>query len=93
VLNVACITVLLLTPLCVALAYALGRHVGQHMTIPWRPIFQLVDHRQRCLGHDRGRVQREIGALVPVPAWAWDELLAMRRPLGGVAWRRRVTAR
>jgi hypothetical protein len=67
-----------------ATAYAVGRRRGQGVTIPWRPIFQIVDHRHRCLGHDRARVERDLGSLLPVPPWAWDELLALRRPLDTV---------
>ena len=48
--------------------------------MPWRPIFQLVDHRTHCLGHDPIRVQAELGSLFALPAVAWGELLAMRRP-------------
>jgi hypothetical protein len=77
----ASIVIALLTPLIAVIAYGLGRRPGKRMTVPWRPIFQLVDHRQRCLGHDRTRLQREIGTLLSVPPWAWDQLLALRRPL------------
>ncbi len=49
--------------------------------MPWRPIFQLVDHRAHCLGHDAARVRSELGALLPLTPVAWGELLAMRRPV------------
>jgi len=29
--------------------------------MPWRPIFQLVDHRTHCLRHEPARVQAELG--------------------------------
>jgi hypothetical protein len=77
------VILLLSAPVIGVTAYLAGRRAASRMTVPWRPIFQLVDHRTRCLGHDRTRVQRELGALLPVPPWAWEELLAMRRPLGG----------
>jgi len=65
----------------VLLGYVAGRHAAKKKTVPWRPIFQLVDHRTRCLGHDQARVERELGDLLQIPAWAWGELFAMRRPL------------
>jgi hypothetical protein len=49
--------------------------------MPWRPIFQLVDHRTHCLGHEPTRVQAELGALFSLSSLAWGELLAMRRPV------------
>lgn len=49
--------------------------------MPWRPIFQLVDHRTHCLGHEPAQVQRDLGARLPLPPVAWGELLAMRRPI------------
>jgi hypothetical protein len=66
-------------PVVVLGAYLAGRHSRRKGTIPWRPIFQLVDHRTRCLGQDRPRVQRELGLLLHVPPWAWDEIFAMRK--------------
>ena len=65
----------------VAAAYRLGRRAGMRQTIPWRPIFQLVEHRTRCLQHERARVERELGPLLGIPPWAWQELFALRRPL------------
>jgi len=64
-----------------AVAYVSGRRAGRRKTVPWRPIFQLVDHRVRCLGHERVQVQQEIGSLLHIPPWAWDEIFAMRKPL------------
>jgi len=49
--------------------------------MPWRPIFQLVDHRTHCLGHEPARVQHELGSQLPLTPLAWRELLAMRRPV------------
>ncbi len=49
--------------------------------MPWRPIFQLVDHRTRCLGHDAGRVRAELGSVIPLTPAAWNEILGMRRPV------------
>lgn len=49
--------------------------------MPWRPIFQLVDHRAHCLGHDVSRVRAELGNIVPLSPAAWGELTAMRRPV------------
>jgi hypothetical protein len=49
--------------------------------MPWRPIFQLVDHRAHCLGQDPRRIQAELGSRLPLPPVAWRELLAMRRPV------------
>jgi hypothetical protein len=65
----------------VVTAYGLGRRAGKRQTIPWRPIFQLVEHRTRCLRHERARVERELGPLLGIPPWAWQELFALRRPL------------
>ncbi len=65
----------------VVAAYHMGRRAGMRQTIPWRPIFQLVEHRTRCLGQDPTRVQGDLGPLLGVPAWAWSELFALRRPL------------
>jgi hypothetical protein len=65
----------------VAAAHAAGRRAGKRLTVPWRPIFQLVDHRTRCLGQQRARVQQDLGSRLPIPPWAWEELFAMRRPL------------
>jgi hypothetical protein len=78
----------LVPPAVVLAAYAAGRRAGKRTTVPWRPIFQLVDHRVRCLGHDRGRVQKEIEVWLHIPAWAWQEILGMRTPLD----RRRLRA-
>ena len=58
--------------------------------MPWRPIFQLVDHRAHCLGHEPARVRAELGALLPLPPVAWGELLAMRRPVRPAGLRPRV---
>jgi hypothetical protein len=49
--------------------------------MPWRPIFQLVDHRTHCLRHEPARVQAELGTLFSLSSLAWGELLAMRRPV------------
>ncbi len=49
--------------------------------MPWRPIFQLVDHRIHCLGHDSVRVRDDLGAVLPLSPVAWTELSAMRRPV------------
>jgi len=68
-------------PLVSIAAYRAGRRTGGRKTMPWRPIFQLVDHRTHCLGHEPAQVQRDLGALLPLPPVAWRELLAMRRPL------------
>jgi hypothetical protein len=65
----------------VLVARHLGRRAGMRQTIPWRPIFQLVEHRTRCLGQDPARVQSELGPQLGVPPWAWGELFALRRPL------------
>jgi hypothetical protein len=75
------IVAILAVPSAALAAYAAGRRATRRMTVPWRPIFQLVDHRTRCLGQDRGRVQAELGELLRIPSWAWSELFAMRRPL------------
>jgi len=79
---------LVLAAVCIVLAlavivaaYRLGRRAGKRQTIPWRPIFQLVEHRTRCLHHDRSRVERELGPALGIPPWAWKELFALRRPL------------
>jgi hypothetical protein len=72
-------------------AYRLGRRAGKRQTIPWRPIFQLVEHRTRCLHHDRLRVERELGAALGIPSWAWKELFALRRPLARRAAAERLT--
>jgi hypothetical protein len=73
--------VVLVAVLSIVLSYDVGRRAGARMTIPWRPIFQLVDHRTRCLGCARARVESELGPLLRIPPWAWGELFAMRRPL------------
>jgi hypothetical protein len=65
----------------VLVANRLGRRAGMRETVPWRPIFQLVEHRKRCLAHDRVRVQRDLGPVLGIPEWAWAELAALRRPL------------
>jgi hypothetical protein len=62
-------------------AYRAGRRTGGRKTMPWRPIFQLVDHRMHCLGHEPARVQAELGARLELPPVAWSELLATRRRL------------
>ena len=76
------ITIMLLAaPLALLAGYSAGRAAARTKTISWRPIFQLVDHRARCLGHERPRLARELGERLGIPPWAWDELLAIRRPL------------
>lgn len=65
----------------VRVARRLGHRAGMQQTIPWRPIFQLLEHRVRCLDHDHARVQRELGPSLGIPDWAWTELSALRRPL------------
>jgi hypothetical protein len=68
-------------PVVAIAAYRAGRRTGGRKTMPWRPIFQLVDHRTHCLGHEATRVQHDLGALLALPPVAWGELLAMRRPV------------
>jgi hypothetical protein len=87
--NAMAVVGMVVTVAACVTAYAVGRRRGQGVTIPWRPIFQIVDHRHRCLGHDRARVERDLGSVVPVPPWAWDEVLALRRPLDTVRARSR----
>jgi hypothetical protein len=65
----------------VLVASRLGRRAGMRETVPWRPIFQLVEHRARCLAHDRLRVERDLGPILGIPEWAWTELATLRRPL------------
>jgi hypothetical protein len=72
-------------------AYRAGRRTGGRKTMPWRPIFQLVDHRTHCLGHDPARVQHDLGALLALPPVAWGELLAMRRPMPPIMRQRVAT--
>jgi hypothetical protein len=60
--------------------------------MPWRPIFQLVDHRTHCLGHEPARVQAELGAQFSLSSLAWGELLAMRRPVKASPVRVRAVA-
>jgi hypothetical protein len=67
-------------PVVAKRAYRAGRRAGGRKTMPWRPIFQLVDHRTHCLGHDAAQVEADLGALFPLPPVAWEQLLAMRRP-------------
>jgi hypothetical protein len=83
---------LLAVPTAVFLGYVAGRHTAKKKTVPWRPIFQLVDHRRRCLGHERARIERELGDLLQIPAWAWGEVFAMRRPLDRRTLRPRTVA-
>jgi hypothetical protein len=71
-------------PVVATRAYEAGRRAGGRKTMPWRPIFQLVDHRAHCLGHDATRVKDELGVLFPLPPVAWGQLLAMRRPAAPV---------
>ena len=63
----------------VVVSYAAGRSAGKRETVPWRPIFQLVDHYRKCLGEDPAAVRGRLTAALDVPPWAWDELLR-RRP-------------
>jgi hypothetical protein len=80
--TVAVILPLTLVPVVViAIARRCGRRAAARETLPWRPIFQLVEHRTRCLGHDPARVERDLGPILGIPAWAWRELFALRRPL------------
>jgi len=62
-------------------AYRAGRRIAGRKTMPWRPIFQLVDHRTRCLDHDPARVRDDLGSIVPLSPVAWAELSATRRPV------------
>jgi hypothetical protein len=78
---VVAIVIVLVGTVAVVVAYQLGRHTGMHQTIPWRPIFQLIEHRSRCLAHDHSRVQRDLGPPLGIPEWAWSELSVLRRPL------------
>jgi hypothetical protein len=73
-------------------AYWAGRRTSGRKTMPWRPIFQLVDHRVHCLGHEPAKVRAELGALLPLTPVAWGELLAMRRPIKVTRMRARVAA-
>lgn len=70
-----------LAPLIARRAYRAGQRAGGRKTMPWRPIFQLVDHRTRCLGHDPARIRRDLDAAFALPPVAWRELLARRPPL------------
>src|SRR4051794_14582035 len=65
----------------VLVSYVAGRSAGRRETVPWRPIFQLVDHYGRCLGENHETVRRRLSAALDVPPWAWDELLRRRAPL------------
>lgn len=80
-LSAVSIVIVLAVPTVLLGAYAAGRLAGRRKTVPWRPIFQLVDHRTHCLGHEAARVQQDLGMLLAIPPWAWAELFAMRRPL------------
>jgi hypothetical protein len=71
-------------------AWRIGRRTGGRKTMPWRPIFQLVDHRVHCLGHQPERVRADLGSRLPLPTVAWGELLAMRRPAPAIPLRRRA---
>jgi hypothetical protein len=70
-----------LVPLVARRAYRAGQRTGSRKTMPWRPIFQLVDHRTRCLGHDPTRVRNELATAFALPSVAWKELLALRPPI------------
>jgi len=63
----------------VLVSYVAGHSAGKRETVPWRPIFQLVDHYRKCLGEDPAAVQARLTGALDVPPWAWDELLR-RRP-------------
>jgi hypothetical protein len=67
--------------LVVVASYLAGRVAGKRETIPWRPIFQLVDHYTRCRGEDPAAVRARITAELQIPSWAWQELLRRREPL------------
>jgi len=73
-------------------AYWAGRRTSGRKTMPWRPIFQLVDHRTHCLGHDAEKVRADLGTLLPLTPVAWRELLAMRRPVNVARLRPRAAA-
>lgn len=49
--------------------------------MPWRPIFQLVEHRIHCLGHDPKGVRNDLAGALPLSPAAWAELTAIRRPV------------
>jgi hypothetical protein len=66
----------------IAAAFAAGRSVGKRQTIPWRVIFQLAEHRRRCLGHEPARIERELGAGLAIEPWVWREAFLTRLPLG-----------
>jgi hypothetical protein len=77
---VVILSLVVMPPVLVVARWA-GRRAANRETIPWRPIFQLVEHRTRCLGHTRARVEGELGPALGIPPWAWGELFALRRPL------------
>jgi hypothetical protein len=76
-----CLVILLAGTVAIGAAYAAGRRAARKETLPWRQIFQLVDHRARCLAHPPPRIERELGGVLPIPPVAWPILLAPRRPL------------
>jgi len=78
---VIAIVIVVVGAVAVLVADRLGQRAGTQQTVPWRPIFQLVEHRARCLAHDRLRVQRDLGPILGIPDWAWTELATLRRPL------------
>ncbi len=67
----------------VLLAYLAGRYAGKRETIPWRPIFQLVEHYTTCLGEDPAAVTERITAALRIPAWAWQEISRRHGALDG----------
>lgn len=65
----------------VGASFVAGRRAGRRLTVPWRTIFQVAEHRQQCLGQDRARIERELGSALHIEAWVWRELFERPRPL------------
>jgi len=80
-MHVAFAILPVLTAVALVGAYRLGRRAGTRTTIPWRALFQLVEHRVGCCGQSPAVIERELGPRLRVPRGAWRVLLTPRTPL------------
>jgi len=62
-----------------ALGFMAGRHRANSKTVPWRIIFQLIEHRRRCLGEPPSEVIAGLAGKLGIPretwarcVWAWE---------------------
>ncbi len=70
---------ILLLGAALALSFLAGRHRVSSKTVPWRIIFQLIEHRRGCLGEPPSEVVAGLAGKLGISketwarcVWAWE---------------------